>query len=160
MRASAEQGILDAMESMLGFLQEKQSDLVDVVGAVKRTIATEEEDAGPWRAAFILAQSALFSENGATAEELCAAAGMSEPATAKKRKHIKELGFLRETHKDRQRFYSLALGDDGIVARQMVDCDFGHTDLELRFFRIGGAFELFNSLVDFRKSIKPFAERP
>lgn len=32
---------------------------------------------------------------------------------AKKRKHIKELGFLRETRKGRQRFYSLDLGRMG-----------------------------------------------
>lgn len=48
--------------------------------------------------------------NGATTEELCVAAGMSEPAMAKKRKCIKELGFLRETHKGRQRFCLLDLG--------------------------------------------------
>lgn len=32
---------------------------------------------------------------------------MSEPTMAKKRKLIKELGFLQETRKGRQRFYSL-----------------------------------------------------
>lgn len=85
--------IVDAMEGMLDSLWEKQSDLVDAVDAVNRAIATEEEDAGPWRVAFILAQAALFSENGATTEELCATVGMSEPTMAKKRKRIKELGF-------------------------------------------------------------------
>ena len=80
---------------------------------MNRVIATEEEDAGLWRVAFILAQAALFSENGATTEELCAAAGMSEPTMAKKRKRIRELGFLRKTHKGRQRFYSLDLGKMG-----------------------------------------------
>lgn len=34
---------------------------------------------------------------------------------AKKRKRIKELGFLRETRKGRQRFYSLDLGRMGQV---------------------------------------------
>lgn len=101
--------VVDAMESMLDSLQEKQSDLVDAVDAVNHTIATEE-DAGLWRVAFILAQATLFSENGATTEELCVAAGMSEPTMAKKRKCIKELGFLRETHKGRQRFCLLDLG--------------------------------------------------
>lgn len=105
--------VVDAMESMLDSLREKQSDLADAVGAVSRAIATEEEDAGLWRVAFILAQATLFSENGATTEELCAAAGMSEPTMAKKRKRIKELGFLRETRKGRQRFYSLDLGRMG-----------------------------------------------
>lgn len=97
------------MESMLDSLQAKQSDLADAVGAVNRAIATKEEDAGLWRVAFILAQADLFSENGATTEELCAAAEMSEPTMARKRKLIKELGFLRETRKGRQRFYSLNL---------------------------------------------------
>lgn len=101
--------VVDAMESMLDSLQAKQSDLADAVGTVNRAIATKEEDAGLWRVAFILAQAELFSENGATTEELCAAAEMSEPTMAKKRKLIKELGFLRETHKGRQRFYSLNL---------------------------------------------------
>lgn len=105
--------IVDAMESMLDSLREKQSDLVDAVDAVNRAIATEEEDAGLWRVAFILAQAALFSENGATTEELCETAGMSEPTMVKKRKRIKELGFLRETRKGRQRFYSLDLGKMG-----------------------------------------------
>ena len=94
---------------MLDSLQAKQSDLADAVGAVNRAIATKEEDAGLWRVAFILAQADLFSENGATTEELCAAAEMSEPTMARKRKLIKELGFLRETRKGRQRFYSLNL---------------------------------------------------
>lgn len=80
-----------------------------VVDAINRAIATKEEDAGLWRVAFILAQAELFSENGATTEELCAAAEMSEPTMARKRKLIKELGFLRETRKGRQRFYSLNL---------------------------------------------------
>lgn len=102
--------IVDAMESMLGSLQGKQSDLADAVDAVNRAITTQEKDAGLWSVAFILAQAALFSENGATTEELCAAAGMSEPTMSKKRKRIRELGFLRETHKGRQRFYSLDLG--------------------------------------------------
>ena len=53
--------VVDAMESMLDSLQEKQSDLVDAVDAVNHTIATEE-DAGLWRVAFILAQATLFSE--------------------------------------------------------------------------------------------------
>lgn len=101
--------VVDAMESMLDSLQVKQSDLADVVGAVKRAIAAKEEDAGLWRVAFILAQAELFLENGATAEEPCAATEMSEPTMAKKRKLIKELGFLRETRKGRQRFYSLNL---------------------------------------------------
>lgn len=101
--------VVDAMESMLDSLHVKQSDLADAVGAVNRAIATKEEDAGLWRVAFILAQAELFSENGATTEELCAAAEMSEPTMAKKRKLIKELGFLRETRKGRQRFYSLNL---------------------------------------------------
>lgn len=101
--------VVDAMESMLDSLQTKQSDLADAVGAVNRAIATKEEDAGLWRVAFILAQAELFSENGATTGELCAAAEMSEPTMAKKRKLIKELGFLRETRKGRQRFYSLNL---------------------------------------------------
>jgi Fic family protein len=101
--------VVDAMESMLDSLQAKQSDLADAVGAVNRAIVTKEEDAGLWRVAFILAQAELFSENGATTEELCAAAEMSEPTMAKKRKLIKELGFLRETRKGRQRFYSLNL---------------------------------------------------
>lgn len=101
--------VVDAMESMLDSLQEKQSDLVDAVDAVNHTIATEE-DAGLWRVAFILAQATLLSENGATTEELCVAAGMSELTMAKKRKCIKELGFLRETHKGRQRFCLLDLG--------------------------------------------------
>lgn len=101
--------VVDAMESMLDSLQAKQSDLADAVGVVNRAIATKEEDVGLWRVAFILAQAELFSENGATTEELCAAAEMSEPTMAKKRKLIKELGFLRETRKGRQRFYSLNL---------------------------------------------------
>ena len=101
--------VVDAMESMLDSLQAKQSDLADAVRAVNRAIATKEEDAGLWRVAFILAQADLFSENGATTEELCAAAEMSEPTMARKRKLIKELGFLRETRKGRQRFYSLNL---------------------------------------------------
>ena len=87
------------MESMLDSLQTKQSDLADAVGAVNRAIATKEEDAGLWRVAFILAQADLFSENGATTEELCAATEMSEPTMARKRKLIRELGFLRETRK-------------------------------------------------------------
>lgn len=107
--------VVDAMESMLDSLREKQSDLADAVDAVSRAIATEEEDAGLWRVAFILAQATLFSENGATTEELCAAAGMSEPTMAKKRKHIKELGFMRETRKGRQRFHSSDLGRMGQV---------------------------------------------
>ena len=98
-----------AVESMLDSLQAKQSDLADAVGAVNHAIATKEEDAGLWRVAFILAQAELFSENGATTGELCAAAEMSEPTMAKKRKLIKELGFLRETRKGRRRFYSLNL---------------------------------------------------
>lgn len=101
------------MGSMLDSLREKQSDLADAVEAVNRVIATQEEDSGLWRVAFVLAQAALFSENGATTEELCEAAGMSEPTMAKKRKRIKELGLLRETHKGRQRFYSLDLGKMG-----------------------------------------------
>ena len=105
--------VVDAMKSMLDSLREKQSDLADAVGAVNRAITTEEENVGLWRVAFILAQATLFSENGATTEELCTAAGMSEPTMAKKRKHIKELGFLRETRKGRQRFYSLDLGRMG-----------------------------------------------
>lgn len=107
--------VVDAMESMLDSLQEKQSDLVDAVDALNHTIATEE-DAGLWRVAFILAQATLFSENGATTEELCVAAGMSEPTMAKKRKCIKELGFLRGTHKGRQRFCLLDLGEDEMMA--------------------------------------------
>lgn len=106
---SFSQLVVDAMESMLDSLQAKQSDLADAVGAVNRAIATKEEDAGLWRVAFILAQAELFSENGATTGELCAAAEMSEPTMAKKRKLIKELGFLRETRKGRRRFYSLNL---------------------------------------------------
>ena len=102
--------IVDAMESMLNSLREKQSDLADAVGVVNRAITTQEEDAGLWRVAFILAQATLFSENGATTEELCVAARMSEPTMAKKRKRIKELGFLQETRRGRQRFYSLDLG--------------------------------------------------
>ena len=102
--------IVDAMESMLDSLQEKQNDLADAVAAVNRAIATEEEDAGLWRVAFILAQATLFSENGATTEELCVAVKMSEPTMAKKRKRIKELGFLKEVRKGRHRFYSLDLG--------------------------------------------------
>lgn len=43
--------VVDAMESMLDSLQEKQSDLADAVDAVNRVIATEEEDAGLWRVA-------------------------------------------------------------------------------------------------------------
>lgn len=101
--------IVDAMESMLNSLQEKQHDLANAVDAVNRAIATEEEDAGLRSVSLILAQAALFSENGVTTEELCAAAGMSEPTMAKHRKHIKELGFLCETHKGRQRFYLLDL---------------------------------------------------
>ena len=101
--------IVDAMESMLDSLREKQSDLADAVDAVNRAIATEGEDAGLWRVAFILAQATLFSENGATTEELCEAAKMSELTMSKKRKRIKELGFLREVHKGRRRFYSLDL---------------------------------------------------
>lgn len=101
--------VVDAMESMLDSLQEKQSGLADAVDAVNRAIATEEEDAGLWRVAFILAQAALFSENGVATEGLCAAAKMSEPTMSKKRKRIKELGFLREVHKGRRRFYSLDL---------------------------------------------------
>lgn len=77
---------------------------------MNRSIATGEEDAGLWRVAFILAQATLFSENGTTTEELCEAAGMSEPTMAKKRKRIKELGFLQEIRRGRQRFYSLDLG--------------------------------------------------
>lgn len=61
------------------------------------------------RVAFILAQAALFSENGVATEELCAATKMSEPTMSKKRKCIKELGFLREVNKGRRRFYSLDL---------------------------------------------------
>ncbi len=98
------------MESILDLLREKQGDLADAVGAVNRAIATEEEDAGLWRVAFILAQATLFSENGATTEELFEAAGMFEPTMSKKRKRIKELGFLREMRKGGQRFYSLDLG--------------------------------------------------
>lgn len=105
--------VVNAKESMLDSLREKQSDLADAVDAVSRAIATEEEDAGLWRVAFILAQATLFSENGATTEELCAAAGMPEPTMAKKCKRIKELGFLRETRKGRQWFYSLDLGRMG-----------------------------------------------
>ena len=41
--------IVNAMESMLDSLQEKQSDLADAVAAVNRAIAMEEEDAGLWR---------------------------------------------------------------------------------------------------------------
>lgn len=36
-------------------------------------------------------------------------AKMSEPTMSKKRKRIKELGFLREVHKGSRRFYSLDL---------------------------------------------------
>lgn len=57
----------------------------------------------------ILAQAALFSENGVVTEGLCAAAKTSEPTMSKKRKRIKELGFLREVNKGRRRFYSLDL---------------------------------------------------
>lgn len=85
--------IVDAMESMLDSLREKQNDLADAVAAANRAIATEEEDADLWRVAFILAQAMLFSENGATTEELCVAVKMSEPTMDKKRKRIKELGF-------------------------------------------------------------------
>lgn len=92
---------------MLDLLQEKRSDLADAVDAVNRAIAAEEEDAGLWRVAFILAQAALFSESGMVTEELCAVAKMSEPTMSKKR--IKELGFLREVHKGSRRFYSLDL---------------------------------------------------
>ncbi len=106
--------VVDAMESMLCSLQEKQRDLANVAAAVNRAIATQEEDAGLWRVASILAQAALFSENGMTTEELCAAAGVSEPTMAKSRKCIKELGFLREVHKGRQRYYSLDLGKMGL----------------------------------------------
>lgn len=102
--------IVDAMESMLNSLQEKQRNLADAVDAVNRAIATEEGDAGLRSVALILAQAALFSENGVTTEELCVAAGMSEPTMAKHRKRVKELGLLREVHKGRQRFYSLDLG--------------------------------------------------
>ncbi len=105
--------VVDAMESMLNSLREKQYDLEGAVDAVNRAIATEEEDAGLWGVAFILAQAALFSENGASTEELCAAMGMSEPTMAKHRKRIKELGFLCEAHKGRQRYYSLDLGKMG-----------------------------------------------
>lgn len=94
---------------MLDLLQEKRSDLADAVDAVNRAIAVEEEDAGLWRVAFILAQAALFSENGMVTEELCAVAKMSEPTMSKKRKRIKELGFLREVRKGSRRFYSLDL---------------------------------------------------
>lgn len=41
--------VVDAMESMLDSLREKQSDLADAVDAVNRAITTEEEDAGLWR---------------------------------------------------------------------------------------------------------------
>ena len=58
--------------SMLDLLQEKRSDLADAVDAVNRAIAAEEEDAGLWRVAFILAQAALFSESGMVTEELWA----------------------------------------------------------------------------------------
>ncbi len=105
--------VVDAMESMLASLREKQTDLENAVRAVGRKICVQEEDAGLWRVALILAQAALFSENGVTTEELCAAAEMSEPTMAKHRKHIKELGFLRETRKGRQRFYSLDLAKMG-----------------------------------------------
>ena len=101
--------IVDAMESMLNSLQKKQRNLADAVDAVNRAIATEEGDAGLRSVALILAQASLFSENGVTTEELCAAAGMSEPTMAKHRKRVKELGLLCETHKGRQRFYSLDL---------------------------------------------------
>ena len=94
---------------MLDLLQEKRSDLADAVDAVNRAIAAEEGDAGLWRVAFILAQAALFSENGMVTEELCAVAKMSAPTMSKKRKRIKELGFLREVHKGSRRFYSLDL---------------------------------------------------
>lgn len=94
---------------MLDLLQEKRSDLADAVDAVNRAIAAEEGDAGLWRVAFILAQAALFSENGMVTEELCAVAKMSEPTMSKKRKRIKELGFLREVQKGSRRFYSLDL---------------------------------------------------
>lgn len=100
--------VVDAMESMLDSLQEKQSDLADAVDAVNHAIATEE-GAGLWRVAFILARATLFSKKRATTEELCVAAGMSEPTMDKKRKRVKELGFLRETHKGRQQFCLLDL---------------------------------------------------
>lgn len=44
------------------------------------------------------------------------AAEMSEPTMAKKRKLIKELGFLRETRKGRQRFYLLNLQKMGCLS--------------------------------------------
>ncbi len=62
-----------------------------------------------WRVGFVLAQAALFSENDASAEEICIGAEMSEPTVAKNRKRTKELGFLTEVHKGRQRYYSLDL---------------------------------------------------
>ncbi len=105
--------IVDAMESMLSSLCEKQSNLRDAVGAVNSAIATQEENDGLWSVAFVLAQAALFSENGATTEELCTAVGMSEPTMAKHRKRVKELGFLCETRRGRQRFYSLDLAKMG-----------------------------------------------
>ncbi len=73
-------------------------------------IAAQEADAGLRCETLILAQAALFSENGATTEELCMAVGMPEPTMAKHRKRIKVLGFLCETYKGRRRFYSLDLG--------------------------------------------------
>lgn len=101
--------IVDAMESMLQSLREKWAALDDAVGLINRKICTEEEDRGLWRVAFVLAQAALFSENGASTEEICIGAEMSEPTVAKNRKRIKELGFLAEVHKGRQRYYSLDL---------------------------------------------------
>lgn len=101
--------IVDAMESMLRSLREKWGDLDDAVRAINCTICTEEENKGLWRVASILAQATLFSENGASTEEICAGAEMSEPTVAKNRKRIKELGFLAEVHKGRQRYYSLDL---------------------------------------------------
>ncbi len=71
------------MEGMLNSLQKKQRNLADAVDAVNRGIATEEGDAGLRSVAVILAQAALFSENGVTTEELCAAAEMFAPSTAR-----------------------------------------------------------------------------
>ena len=106
--------VVDAMESMLDSLQAKQSDLADAVGAVNRAIATKEEDAGLWRVAFILAQAELFSENGATTEELCAAAEMSEPTMARKRKLIKELGFFAGDAQGQAKVLLVEFAEDGV----------------------------------------------
>lgn len=118
---------------MLDLLQEKRSDLADAVDAVNRAIAAEEEDAGLWRVAFILAQAALFSENGMVTEELCAVAKMSEPTMSKKRKRIKELGFFTRGAQGQSEVLFIGFEEDG----QCVNALFYPTEItKTRFCKL------------------------